>query len=121
MSKRLVTLSATSPCDHFISWIERFSSYMKLLRSVAWIKRGIANRRQLRSGESMMVGPFSLSELDHALHICIRQTQLHYFFEGGKKDFEEIIQKFANLQPFLDSTNILRVGGRLRHASLAEE
>ena len=62
------------------------------------------------------------NELEIATETCIRITQNQYFYneinqlKNNKKI--ESKSKLVQLNPFLDATGLLRVGGRLQHSEL---
>ncbi|XP_055715024.1 uncharacterized protein LOC129809241 [Phlebotomus papatasi] len=67
-------------------------------------------------------GPLTVSELDKALLHLIRLDQQEHFgvlinsLKKGDFHTNKHCKSFANLQPFLDSTGLIRVGGRLQHS-----
>ncbi|XP_066907074.1 uncharacterized protein [Halyomorpha halys] len=89
-----------------VEWMERFSSYTRLLRSVCYILRFIKRCRKL-----LLVpkGTISLSELKEANKLCIKLVQNNNKIQWNQLKY---------FQPFLDADGVLRVGGRLRNANL---
>lgn len=109
-----VAASPSKPPDIFL--IERFSSLTKLTRVMAYILRFIKNCRQ----REKVVTPLSASELRDAVNRCVLISQ--------QSDFKEVIKQLqanrpvvskelSKLSPYLDETQLLRVGGRLGQAS----
>ena len=99
-----------------VELISRFSSYHRLLRTIARIFRLFG--KKLLSPEQFS-NPLKLEELDAALTLCVKAVQLHYFFKGNMtKHQDEVLKRFVKLNPFLDSAGLLRAGGRLYHADL---
>ena len=102
--------------------IQRFSSYKRLLRVVAYLLRFVdCVRRKLKR-----TGPIQVEELDHALEVVVKQVQSQEFFrEISNLRADKTIpssSKILPLAPFLDqSSGILKVGGRLRHSDLSDK
>ncbi|CAK9829640.1 hypothetical protein ANTRET_LOCUS6943 [Anthophora retusa] len=110
--------------------INHFSSITKLIRVVAYCSRFI---NILRFRVCMRKGLDSTKEMDHsrllrpqdlvfAEETVIRQIQVHAFPEEHKKlRTNQIINKsgpLRELNPFIDKTGIIRVGGRLSQANI---
>ncbi|XP_057318280.1 uncharacterized protein LOC130663179 [Microplitis mediator] len=102
--------------------IERYSSFSKLQRVVAYIMRLIYNAI---SNKQRKLGPLSTDELSQSHNLIIKMVQLSSF----KKDIELISRgeqlpatsKLIPLNPILDDCGILRVGCRIAHASIASD
>lgn len=109
------TLISTPTKSPFVLFIERFSSYTRLLRTVAWILRFISN---CRNRSNKIKGTLTRSELKISLFQCVKHVQLHYFFEGNLGNLKKVLEVHHKLHPFLDEAGILRVGGRLRYSDL---
>ncbi|XP_063920800.1 uncharacterized protein LOC135135633 [Zophobas morio] len=114
----------TSTCTTFKSdLLMRFSDFTKLKRTVAWIKRFVSNCRNKRLNKELKSGLLTIEELDDANRIIITLVQRESFqkeiviLKSGKE--LPTNNSLLCLSPFLDSNNILRVGGRLRNAVLA--
>lgn len=92
--------------------IDRVSSYTKLLRIIVYILR--FSKRLKSKG---LVNPV---DLDNAEMYLIRYVQNAHFANdiSALKLNKSVTNKIAKLNPFIDSNNILRVGGRLRHSQL---
>ncbi|GFT52338.1 integrase catalytic domain-containing protein [Trichonephila clavipes] len=73
--------------DYSLSFLDKFSSYMKVVRTVAWIFRFYHNSKSV----SKVTGPLYTHELETSIK-----------------------SKLQSLNVSLDSEEILRVGGRLR-------
>lgn len=97
-----------------LSLICKYSSFLKLQRVVAYIIRFKNNalRKNIQSG------PLSVSEMDLSLKYLLRMAQSHNFSEeiNSLKLNNSISKKskLFNLNPFIDTDNLLRVGGRLK-------
>jgi hypothetical protein len=99
------------------SLFERFSSFSKLVRVVAYILRFVNN---MRTGERNMSRHLSCEELKQAHNCIIKVTQkqafredIHFLEKHGKVPQNS---KLISLSPFIDDTGLLRVGGRLKNA-----
>ncbi|XP_018372395.1 PREDICTED: uncharacterized protein LOC108767167, partial [Trachymyrmex cornetzi] len=91
--------------------IERFSSYSKLLRVVAYCLRMLPINTH--------TGSLCIKEIDEAERRVLRIVQATRFSNEirilqGKNPV--IKNKFANLNPFLDDQGLIRVGGRLQNS-----
>ena len=100
------------PTDSSIPDPARFSSWLKFRRVVAWMQRFIKNARSKVSGTAGTSGPLQSEEIEAAEFCILRAEQRKPRFSSP--------QHFSHLTPFLDSRGLLRVGGRLGRAPLAE-
>ncbi|XP_018315455.1 uncharacterized protein, partial [Mycetomoellerius zeteki] len=95
----------------------RFSSLFQLKRTVAYCLRFKANAC---AKAKRRTGPLSVEELNRAMVSLTRVAQLNEFATeiADLQTKREISRrsKLLPLNPFLDETGLLRVGGRLRHA-----
>lgn len=102
------------------AWLlEKYSSLDKLLGVIAWIKRFINNCRHPDRRESSRV--LTPEERKVALLYCVRVTQEEHFkteMKALRKETPKLKGALARLNPFIDESGLLRVGGRLRNASL---
>ena len=99
---------------------KRFSNWRKLLRVTAWLRRFLFNCRTVQSERKC--GSLTPDELREAeLHWC-RSVQREVFREElnalqkGQRVASD--SKLLPLNPFMDSSGLIRVGGRLRHATV---
>ncbi|GAB1860692.1 hypothetical protein CAJAP_01771 [Camponotus japonicus] len=106
----------------------RFSSLHRLLRVTAWCLRWRRKGQQTssRTHTSAVTTPsLEPQEMDEALINWIRTTQSrHYHTEVSSLDGNHTIpprSPLKGLSPFLDNNGVMRVGGRLKHASLPED
>lgn len=99
----------------------RFSSLSKLQRVLAQCFRFIARARK----QPVIHGPVTPRELDYVLFTCIRITQHVYWPQLPRQlsNKQAIItpKSLAQLSPFLDPHDVIRVGGRLKFSSLHNE
>ena len=96
----------------------KFSSWLRLRRTTAWTLRFLRNCRSPKTERA--TGPLTAAELHAAETLCVRQTQQEAFPDelAALKTGRQLPSgsKLITLRPFLDSSGVLRVGGRLRHA-----
>ncbi|XP_025407092.1 uncharacterized protein LOC112681043 [Sipha flava] len=109
------TITSTEPQDDIL---QRFSSFIRMQRTLAYIRRlAIKAHRQ-----PMPDGPLKQEELHHILIHAVLITQARYFPElkGQLIKTDGILKPatIAQLAPFIDPLGVIRVGGRLRYASL---
>ncbi|UYV76911.1 K02A2.6-like, partial [Cordylochernes scorpioides] len=115
----------TVPIVHFttcpiIDFIFKFSTFRKLSRVTAWLLRFIHNARH--SSDKIKHTELSSNELDNSIRTLIQIIQSSEF----KTEIQCCNQskvlpsnsKLLSLNPFIDSSGILRVGGRLRKSNL---
>ncbi|XP_043238930.1 uncharacterized protein LOC122390257 [Amphibalanus amphitrite] len=99
----------------------RFSSWLRLLRVTAWVRRFAHNSRS-RAAADRRTGPLTAEELREAERVWLLSTQAEQFgdevaaLQHGRRLPSN--SGLHQLTPFLDSTGLLRVGGRLRHAQM---
>lgn len=98
--------------------LQNHSSIEHIIRIVAWILRPLnPKRRQLPRY-------LTLHELDNATKVIVKQTQQKSFDTDicylQKHNTVQSNSKIKALTPFIDHQDILRVGGRLKNASLTE-
>jgi len=96
-----------------IGILDKYSSYSKLLRIIAYCFRFLPTTRHN--------GPLTAEEINNAEIKILKLLQAVQFPDEIKrlKDrFSTNKSKFANLNPFLDQNGLIRVGGRLRMSNL---
>lgn len=129
--KKSVTLSATTaahmpssekdPCP-IIALTERLSTYTAVQRTMAFVLRFINNCKN-KLGKKVPsaiseIAPLSVSELRQATIALVKAQQAVSF----ANEISQIIHKkyvskqLQSLTPFLDTDDVLRVGGRLSNA-----
>ncbi|KAF6203560.1 hypothetical protein GE061_001892 [Apolygus lucorum] len=118
-----VSFVAVDTHDNFISYMERHSSYLRLVRVVAYIKRFIHNCRIPAWRKRRRIkGPISAREFDGARKHCIRATQHHYYPQVvSASDQDELPLELRRLSVFLDHEKVIRVGGRLVNADIPND
>ncbi|KAJ8912490.1 hypothetical protein NQ315_014590 [Exocentrus adspersus] len=113
--RSITNIAALDDFDLF----SRFSSLTRLQRVTAYCLRFIANSK-IQVQEQRTTGALSVKELQNALNTLIRLAQKDSF----NREYSNLLQKkgvpskskILSLNPFMDSENILRVGGRLRNS-----
>jgi len=96
-----------------IGIFDKYSSYSKLLRIVAYCFRFLPTTRHN--------GPLIAEEINKAEIKILKLLQAVQFPDEIKRlkdKFSTNKSKFANLNPFLDQNGLIRVGGRLRMSNL---
>ena len=104
------------------SLADRFSSIVKLKRTLAFVNRFIHNCRS--KIEDRRNGSLDAEELAEGLRLGIRCAQQSYFSEIHALSKGQACSRqsvLANGLPFLDHVGILRVGGRLSKGPLSND
>ncbi|KAL0829566.1 hypothetical protein ABMA28_003077 [Loxostege sticticalis] len=96
----------------------RFSSIDKIKRILAYVYRFVNNCKS--KTVDRIYGNLTPQELNHSLIIILRCEQTKFFSEEITclNTRTSIKSNLKALNPFLDSMNVLRVGGRLQHADI---
>ena len=121
--KTVVTLIVQSTDNYLLEVMSRFSSFIRLQRVFSWILR-FRNQLHLRIHRSVKSPirsemTLSITELEHSRTTIIRLVQSYYYrTEIALLNKETIPPTLRSLAPFFDDLGLLRVGGRLRNASL---
>ncbi|GIY04458.1 DUF1758 domain-containing protein [Caerostris darwini] len=99
---------------------QKYSSLSKLKRAAAYCLRFVNN---CRNSKDKVTGFLNTSELTNAINVLIKSVQFIVFNnEINALKINQALScrsKILSLNPFLDNSGILRVGGRLRHANIA--
>ncbi len=115
VGKEEVSLLAHSCAPIHIISNDQFSSYQHLRRITAWILRFIHNTR-IKNPTERSKTHLTMPELQLAENYWIKVIQSTHFASDltsiQDKDTLSKSSSLLPLQPFLDSSNILRVGGR---------
>ncbi|BES96807.1 Retrotransposon protein [Nesidiocoris tenuis] len=111
----LTALVGTSKATCDTSWMDRFSSFYRLVLFVGTLRRFIHNRRFPTSPQS---GPLTALEFREAESSCVKAVQSTHYVTDLPSGQHNILQTFGKLSPFWDEKGILRVGGRLKNANL---
>ncbi|XP_055858724.1 uncharacterized protein LOC129921088 [Episyrphus balteatus] len=123
LEHRKTVLVCQKDKNHYLNLIEKVSSYTKVLRIFAYVKRYL-NLRLLRI-------PFpgrylTAEELDYSLLTIVNVIQMEYFAKEiqAVKSNSKLQGSTKWLCPFIEDRNgllLFRVGGRLKHADIPEE
>ncbi|GIY57335.1 reverse transcriptase [Caerostris darwini] len=99
---------------------QKYSSLSKLKRVAAYCLRFVNN---CRNSKDKITGFLNTSELTNAINMLIKSVQFIVFNNEitalKRNQALSCRSKILSLNPFLDNSGILRVGGRLRHANIA--
>lgn len=103
-----------------LTQFEEFETLNELIKTITYCKRFLKLKKDFDAP-----GPYPITteELNEALEDCVRIVQTEEFCKeiDDLKNSKQISNNsnIKNLNPFLDDKNILRVGGRLRHAEIS--
>lgn len=115
-----VGVMETQPVYDLNPLLERYSSLSKLIGVTARIRRFLLHARNPAQRALTMELALSPLERQEALLFWVRVVQVEHFepiidaLKGGSR----IKGSIARLNPFLDASGLLRVGGRLRNSNL---
>nr|XP_012151332.1 PREDICTED: uncharacterized protein LOC105663902 [Megachile rotundata] len=108
--------------------VSRYSSYSKLLRVIAYCIRFIANlRRKIRSDSipddrNSNLTATELLKAEKVLVGIVQRSQFAIELESLLKNKPACSKgRLTSLNPFVDETGLIRVGGRLKHARIDYE
>ncbi|XP_072392243.1 uncharacterized protein [Diabrotica undecimpunctata] len=116
--RKVVLHTRSAQFDFFVMLSERFSSFTKYVRTIAYVLRFGNNAK---SGTQKLSGALEVSELQNAEMKIIKLLQNSCFsseiadLKGNKIISNKSLLQFA---PFLDKNEMLRVGGRLRYSEV---
>ncbi|XP_040077410.1 uncharacterized protein LOC120849287 [Ixodes scapularis] len=114
--KKAMVLQVTAPALFPVFDLERYNSATKVIRVTAWIKRFVKNCAKTADKRS---GPLSSEELIEAetYWLTIAQNETFVPEITSLREDKQVDRKstLGNLNPFLDSDGLVRVGGRLQH------
>ncbi|GFR23233.1 integrase catalytic domain-containing protein [Trichonephila clavata] len=100
--------------------LDKFSSLSKLKRVISYCLRFVNN---CKNSKDKTNGFLKTNELNNAMYVLIKLVQtIEFNNEINALKINQPLScrsKILSFNPFLDHSNILRVGGRLRHANLA--
>jgi len=114
---KAVTLIVQTTTD--VEWFSRFSSYLNMIRVVAWIRRFMYLSRKKRSYPECFL---TREELDESLLVIVKHSQRHWFSKliSDLSHDRCAARPLASLRPFLNSQNVICVGGRLLQSDLSD-
>uniref|UniRef100_A0A0A9YNG0 Pol polyprotein n=1 Tax=Lygus hesperus TaxID=30085 RepID=A0A0A9YNG0_LYGHE len=104
--------------NQLLDVIANYSSLTRLRRVFAWILRFVGNSKNTVLARQF--GVLRVRELQAALDLCVRVTQVFYFAADLRAlaKGQVVSANLRPLTPFLDEGGLLRVGGRLNNAPL---
>lgn len=112
----LVTLDSN---DSEFDMFDRYSSFTKLIRILAYCTRFIKNSRCTKMNRTY--GALTIDELKESTCLVERYLQRQYFqneLDNIRKHGSNNKSKLKSLNPFIDNEGLLRIGGRLDNSSL---
>lgn len=115
----LVTVNNEYCSEFWDTLFEKFSSYSRLNRVVAYLLRYFDNYLQRHEKN---LGPLTVDELKKAQVVILRQVQKKHFpreFSDLKSGKPIRDKNIFSLNPFVDEVGLIRVGGRLSNASVS--
>ncbi|CAG7720249.1 unnamed protein product, partial [Allacma fusca] len=120
MKKELVCLVNVIPVFEFPN-INRFSSWLKTIRTTAWCCRFLKNWVSTQRGLPCLTGELMTMELEYAETIWWKEVQRSCFSNEllalKRKMQVDSTSRLRTLTPFLDNVEVMRVRGRTETAS----
>ncbi|GBL82730.1 hypothetical protein AVEN_209997-1 [Araneus ventricosus] len=114
-------ITVQKPEHPFHYLLDKCSSWSKVVRVAAWCLRLIKNLQKMNDKTKTFL---LASEFEEAQNVILKYVQVEVFAEEIQRlKINKPIKthsKLPALCPYLDENEILRVGGRLRHAKLHE-
>ncbi len=121
LRKNVHCFSTTVEPDINSQYIEKFSSYLRLIRVFAYVSRFVNACRKKPPGSVTL----SAAEMIEGELIVIKAVQCQLYYNDLKRlNQKTLLSKKSNLlplRPFVDEKGLLRVGGRLKNAPLSLE
>lgn len=122
-NNKVITLLSLEK-DAFVNdLINRYSTFTKLLRVLAFCLRFIHNLKM--PSESRRTGFLVVRELEDATLVLIKLVQSQGFSDDIRSlkatNTVKSTSRLKSLNPFIDKFEILRVGGRLRNSKLTHD
>ena len=103
-------------CDISTHRLERFSDWMRLVRTIAFLKR-VARLRGTKSHD-LSTNVESYQEAEECVLKCVQSEAFGIEIDLIRQGKPLKGSPIANLNPFLDEHGILRVGGRIINSDL---
>lgn len=107
--------------EYLSQYLSKFSSLIKLQRTIAWILRFVHNTQKHIRAYRISDTSLLASEMSQALSLCIKLTQ-HDYYQAELVSLakgQAIKGALVHLSPFVAESGLLSVGGRLRNAPLS--
>ncbi|XP_043865734.1 uncharacterized protein LOC122757501 [Drosophila mojavensis] len=109
---------ASSPFDALLT---RVSSWLRLIRIIAYVRRFV---HRVRSRNSLHSAALTFHEIDAARKFCLGQAQNAFVVDRQRLLKKQPLQhrsKLSKLAPFVDQDGLIRVGGRLENSYLSRD
>ncbi|KAJ8980327.1 hypothetical protein NQ317_008035 [Molorchus minor] len=109
-------LTSFTDTDSISDLLNKWSSLSKIKRILSYCLRFIASCRKQRADSDYITSV----EMHNAVITLAKVTQKEFFSQEilNLKRSRPLIKPLRRLNPFLDDSGVIRVGGRLRHSSL---
>ncbi|XP_055628950.1 uncharacterized protein LOC129770264 [Toxorhynchites rutilus septentrionalis] len=117
--------------DNWVVTPANFSSWKRLLHTVAFVMRFPRNLRRMKAAETPTAGPLSAEELTDAANYIYRRAQENVYGEERKllakpnrANGTPILPKSSSLykvEPYLDDAGVMRMRGRIGACDLIDE
>lgn len=121
--RKISCLVSTGSDKNHLELLNRFSKFSKLRRVTAYICRFFNNARTTKA--KRIYNALSVKELNDATELWIKLVQKYEFeAEYIQLSSNKAISHKSNtfsLNPFMDTNQIIRVGGRLKNSTLSED
>lgn len=121
--KQVNFISKTDNNNNILNYLtNKYSSFRKLIHVLAWVQRFIKVSRNKTYDKQTFL---TLQEIKQARNTIIKHVQITEYVTEITNLQQKIPisskSKLLQLNPFIDSNNILRVGGRLKNAMIDPE
>jgi len=114
------TTSINDTPSNIVDW-ERYSTFTKLIRSIAWILKfknhWLSKHRNLQHDET--TEQLSANDVQHAVLTLCKLAQVEAFNTSPSKIISD--NNLIPLRPFFSNDGLLRVGGRLKNAGILND
>ncbi|XP_050298577.1 uncharacterized protein LOC126737642 [Anthonomus grandis grandis] len=119
-ARKAKTVLLVNSEDFWITLFNRFSNFSRLQRTIAFIHRFVNN---CKGNGKKFYGALAVTELKAAEIFIVKQVQ-HQTFSKEISELKSEERKISNkqvlrLNPFIDTSNLIRVGGRLSQAPIS--
>jgi len=119
---RRVTVLQVNRVDDSWELPYRYSSWTRLVRITAYVRRFVTNLRQRKHSQTTKELPIQVSELNEAAEFwCRRVQQIHFPKKWSALSTNALIPSSSALRalnPVMGTGSLLHLGGRLRNAAI---